>query len=519
MSEPLVGGDVSGHGDGALAHRAQAGAGRPTLRVVVGVVMGALVTLAPTLADQRQPDADAALARAMDLSAAFERAAAKVSPAVVNVTATIGGEEEPQSLTRRPQRQQQPQQLEDPFEDFRRRMMDPFGQQRGRRPVSQSMGSGIVVSADGYILTNNHVIDNATKVEITLSDNSKYAAKVIGADPATDVAVLKIEGSEFTFATLGDSESARVGEWVLAIGNPFGLNQTVTAGIISAKNRVQNGPGQLQDVQFQDFIQTDAAINRGNSGGALVNLRGEVIGINSAIIGPANVGIGFAIPASMAKGVMDSLIASGKVDRGYLGVNMQELTPEIAKSYDFQGQGVLVTEVQAGGPADKAGLKAGDIVTRFDGKGVTSMNALRNSVASTAPGKKVDIEVVREGRKVNSVATLGSRAEELAGNAGDSFRSPAKGGLGITVHTLNSEFADQIGEAKKVKGVVITEIEPRSAAAGWLTVGDVITQVMNQPVTNADEFRDALAGAELRRGIRLVVRSQGQQRIVVLRIG
>lgn len=464
---------------------------------------------------------EAAISHAQALSAAFEHAAAKVAPAVVNITATIGGDEQPQQLQPRNPRQPQPQ-MEDPFEEFRRRMFgDPFGRaQPGRRPVQQSMGSGIIVSPDGYILTNNHVIDDASRVEVTLADNTKYAAKVVGADPATDLAVLRIDGGEFTFATLGDSDAARVGEWVVAIGNPFGLNQTVTAGIISAKNRVQNGPGQLQDVQFQDFIQTDAAINRGNSGGPLVNLRGQVVGINSAIIGPANVGIGFAIPSNMAKGVMDSLIAGGKVDRGYLGVGLQDLTPELARTYEFQGSGVVVAEVSPDSPAAKAGMQTGDIVTRYEGRPVPTQNALRNAIAATPPGKKVEFEIVREGKKQVLSATLGSRADQAAaGGDADEFVSPVKGGLGITARTLTPELAEQVNARRNARGAVVTEIAPGSPAAGVLSPGDVIVQVMNQRVENAEDLRSALKAMDLRRGVRLVVQSQGRPRIVSVVVG
>ncbi len=506
----------------------------PTAGLVVALALsGSLAT--PARADDKSPPTphtpptpaavEASIAHAEALSTAFEHASAKVAPAVVNITASVGGEEGPQQLQPRNPRQAPQAQPEDPFEELRRRMFgDPFGRggggmQPGRRPMAQSMGSGIIVSADGFILTNNHVIDGATRVEVTLADNTKYRAKVVGADPATDLAVLKVDGSAFTFATLGDSDAVRVGEWVVAIGNPFGLNQTVTAGIVSAKNRVQNGPGQLQDVQFQDFIQTDAAINRGNSGGPLVNLRGQVIGINSAIIGPANVGIGFAIPANMAKGVMDSLIAGGKVDRGYLGVNSQDMTPELARTFDFTGTGVVITEVSPDSPAAKAGLATGDILTKIDGRAIGTHNALRNAVAATPPGKKIDVEVVREGKRITLEATLGSRAEELAAGAGDEVVSPVKGGLGLTARTLTPELAEQVNARRGTRGAVVTEIDAGSPAAGVLSPGDVIVQVMNIRIESADDLRAALKQVDLRRGVRLVVQSQGQARIVSVMIG
>lgn len=505
-------------------------AGAALLVLVIPSLAGP-VAAAP--APAAPPDTETAIAHAEALSAAFESAAAKVQPAVVNITATIGGDEP----AAQPPARRQPQ-MEDPFEEFRRRLFgDPFGGggRQMRRPVQTSMGSGIIVSADGYVLTNNHVIDNASKVEVTLADNAKYPAKIVGTDPATDIAVIKIErasaggngesqsAASFPHAALGDSDAVRVGQWVVAIGNPFGLNQTVTAGIVSAKNRVQNGPGQLQDVQYQDFIQTDAAINKGNSGGPLINLRGEVIGINSAIIGPANVGIGFAIPTNMAKGVMDSLIASGKVERGYLGINLQALTDEVAKYHELSGKnGAVVTEVGPGTPAEQAGLKVGDIITRFQGRPVTNDQTLRNAIAAAGPGKKVEFELFREGKKQTVEATLGSRTDAaMGGELGDdnSFTSPVKGGLGLSVTTLTPEVAEKLGERRNTRGVVITEVLSNSSAAGVLGEGDVILQVMNRRVENAAEFREALQGTNLRRGVQLIVRQGGQTRIVVLRGG
>ncbi|MGD9689112.1 MAG: Do family serine endopeptidase [Phycisphaerales bacterium] len=489
-----------------------------------GVAVLALVVpglAGPILADDHgPPDADTAIAHAESLSAAFEFAADRVSPAVVNITAVIGGDDDENQPARREQRAV-PDPQQDPFGDLFRFFPNIRPQMPMRRPVQQSMGSGIVVSADGYILTNNHVIDNASKVEVTLSDDSKYVAKIVGADPATDVAVIKIDGADFPHVTLGDSDAVRVGQWVVAIGNPFGLNRTVTAGIVSAKNRVQKGPGQLNDVQYQDFIQTDAAINRGNSGGPLINLRGEVIGVNSAIIGPANVGIGFAIPSNMARGVMDSLIANGKVERGYLGVNLQTLTDDIARTYAYdlpERSGVIITEVAPESPADKAGFKMGDIITRYEGRSIDSDNALRNAIAATPPGKSVNFDILREGKKMTITASLASRSDALAAAPADehTYTSPAKGGLGITVETLTPELADRVGERRTTKGVVVTEVLGR-AAAGALNPGDVIIQVMNQRVETAGEFADAIKSVDLRRGVRLIIRQNGQTRWVVLR--
>jgi Do/DeqQ family serine protease len=352
------------------------------------------------------------------------------------------------------------------------------------------MGSGVIVRQDGYILTNHHVVDGAQEVKVELADGRSFDAKVIGTDQPTDLAVLKIDAGSLKTLTLGDSDSVRVGDVVLAVGNPLGVGQTVTMGIVSAKGRSTG----LGDGSYEDFIQTDAPINRGNSGGALVNTEGELIGINSQILTPTggNIGIGFSIPANMARNVMTQLIEHGKVRRGRLGVTIQSLTPDLARSMNLSGStGALVSDVEDGSPAEKAGIKRGDVITALNGEQIKDNNALRNEVAELQPGSEATVTILRDGKEQVITATLGelegaNRREPVERGSDDSAR------FGMTVEPLTAERARQLRVDTKT-GVVIAEVEPGSRAAdAGLRADDVIEQVDRKPVSSVDALRSAL---------------------------
>jgi Do/DeqQ family serine protease len=392
---------------------------------------------------------------------------ARVSPAVVNVS-TSGHVTMQQS----------------PF------FNDPFFQQffgMPNQPIErnfQALGSGVIVdAAKGYILTNNHVIENADKITVTLNDGRSYKAKVVGRDPATDIAVLHINARDLVQIPLGNSSTLQVGDFVIAIGNPFGLSHTVTAGIVSAKGRTE-----VQDGKFSDFIQTDAAINPGNSGGALINLEGQLVGINTMIVtsggGGGNIGIGFAIPINMAKDVMDQLIKYGKVERGMLGVQVQTLTPDLAQALKLpQNHGAVVMEVVPGSQAEKAGIKPNDVIVSVNGNPVDSAADLSNSIGLLRVGTPLTLGVLRNGRPITIHAKIGTtQSEQVASAAHPQLR-------GITVSNLN-ESSPAYGQ---VKGVLVTGVDPNSEAyMAGVRPGDVITAVNRQAVSNIEQFRKAL---------------------------
>jgi Do/DeqQ family serine protease len=355
------------------------------------------------------------------------------------------------------------------------------------------LGSGVIVRPDGYILTNHHVVDGATRVRVELTDGRTFTAKVVGSDAPSDLAVLKIDGSNLATLTLGDSNGVRVGDVALAVGNPLGVGQTVTMGIVSAKSRATG----LGDGSFEDFIQTDAPINRGNSGGALVNTRGELIGINSQILSPSggNIGIGFAIPANMASNVMAQLIEHGEVRRGMLGVTVQPVTSDIARSLGLEKvQGALVSSVQSGSPAEKAGLRRGDVIVAVNGTSTKDGNALRNEISQLLPGSRVKIDLLRNGTEETVEVTL-AELRARAGDEGDQNGDrPADGtGFGMTVEPLTREAARQLG-VQTSTGVVVTRVQPLSQAAdAGLRPGDVIEEVDRQKVDGPDALRGALS--------------------------
>lgn len=369
----------------------------------------------------------------------------------------------------------------DPF--FRQFFGDELGQFRRPREHKQSgLGSGVIVDKNGYILTNNHVIRDADEIKVKLSDKREFKGKVIGTDPKTDLAVIKIDSNHLPVIKLGDSEKLKVGETVIAVGNPFGLNQTVTSGIVSATGRANVG---IAD--YEDFIQTDAAINPGNSGGALVNVKGELVGINTAIFSTSGgyQGIGFAIPSSMAKIVMDNLIKKGKVVRGWLGVSIQPVTPELAKQFGIKDdKGVIVGDIVEDSPAEKAGVQRGDTIVEYDGKEVTDPASLRNSVAGTPPGKNVTLKIVRDGKiqKLDvTITELPAEIQKLHGG----FENLLKG---VTVQGLTPEVKKGFALPKKITGVVITDIEEGSPAGGVLMTNDIIIEVNRKKISGMKDY-------------------------------
>jgi serine protease Do len=405
----------------------------------------------------------------------------------------------------------------DPF--FRQFFGNPFGdgEQQPREQREHSLGSGVIVNPDGYILTNNHVVDGASDVQVTLSDKRQLKAKIVGTDPRTDIAVLKIPTSGLATVTLGDSAKAKVGDIVLAIGDPFGIGETVTMGIVSATGRRDlrlEGPE-----GYEDFIQTDASINPGNSGGALVNTRGELIGINTAIIsngGGGNQGIGFAVPVNMARTVMEQILKTGKVTRGYLGVSIQAITPDLAKAFNLpSAEGALVGDVSPDSPGGKAGLQKGDVITALNGQKIADYTDLRLRISQTAPGTKINMDVYRNGQKQQMTATLGEFPEK-AQTAEKSEPGEAPTLEGVQVENLTSDIAQQLNLPSGTRGVVITRVDPDSAAAETgLQRGDVIQEVNRKPVNSVEQFRAAVRGAANQPLLLLINRGGSSSYVVI----
>jgi serine protease Do len=485
------------------------------LFAVIAMLVGALVVTTTTT--HRIPvfldTAHAATTTGEQLPfATFAPVVKRAIPAVVNISSSKvvkdqGGQEGGQGL------------FNDPF--FRQFFGGRTPQQeQPRSERATSLGSGVVVSPDGYILTNNHVVEGATDVKVSFADKEEYPAKVIGTDKYTDVAVLKINKTGLTTLPFANSAKAEVGDVVLAIGEPFGLGQTVTMGIISAKGRAGLGIE-----RFEDFIQTDAAINRGNSGGALIDTHGDLVGINTAILSGetgGNQGIGFAIPANLARNIMDQIMKTGKVTRGYMGILPQELTPDMAKAFGVANtHGVAIAQVEPKSPAQSAGLKVGDVITAVNGTPVEDVNSFRLQVAGFAPGTTVHLKVARNGQTMDLPVTLSEfnlEAENKGGAEGNLPSAGEKGALnGVSVQALTSDLRQQLQIPDGTQGVVITDIDPNSqASAAGLQQGDIIVQVDRKPVTTVSEFNAAVrAGASRDSTLLLVKRGQGTQFVVV----
>jgi serine protease Do len=490
---------------------------RPWLRksraAALGFGLGATLALSPFVwaenpaGTNNPPQAGNAAAETMTSPMAlmqhqsFAPLVKKVSPAVVNISVTQSGSSD--ATAEEPEQGTSPDFPNSPFDEFLRRFFDQqnpngqrhlFPQMPGGQAHRIALGSGFIIDPSGYVVTNSHVVGDASKVEVTLQDDSKYPAKIIGRDPKTDIALLKIKADKpLPHVTFGDSSAAQVGDWVMAVGNPFGLGGTVTTGIISARGRdIHSGP-------FDDFLQIDAPINRGNSGGPTFNLDGQVIGINTAIYSPngGSVGIGFAVPSSLAKTVVAQLEEHGKVSRGWLGVQIQEVTPAIAASLGLQSEhGALVAVITPDSPGAKAGLKQGDVILTFNGNEVSRLRDLPRLVAETAPDTGAKMKVWRSGQTLELQATLGelpnneqvaaaTNGREQDGEQGEAARADA---LGMHLAPLNSQLRRELHTGKEVQGVVITQVDPGSAAAEvGLSEGDVVVAIDQQPVKTPQE--------------------------------
>jgi len=450
---------------------------RNFLALSVAILLTANFTAAGVVSARERAIPQESVKMLNGLSNALSEVANAVRPAVVNISTTSieTMEENPFG-----------DMFNDPF--FRHFFGDQFGHPGQKRKFkSSSLGSGVIVSENGYILTNNHVVQGAEEIKVILYDKREFKGKVVGTDPRTDLAVVKINAKGLPTLTFGDSSKLKTGDIVLAVGNPFGLNQTITMGIVSAVGRSNIG---LAD--FEDFIQTDAAINPGNSGGALVNGSGELVGINTAIFSTSGgyMGIGFAIPSDMAKSVMDSIINYGKVIRGWLGVSIQNLTPDLAKSLSIkETEGALVSGVESGSPADKAGLKRGDLITEMNGKKVPDVTSLRNMVAAAAPGSRADFKIVREGQEESITATLGEFKEKKIVKKTE-YENELKG---VTVQELTPSLRDKLNLPEGIGGVVVTEISADSPAQGLLQANDVIQEVDRKPVRSAQEYEEIVS--------------------------
>lgn len=471
--------------------------GRFTVALIaLAVVAAALVGVPPILqAQQENPNAQEGIAALENLGDAFAKISEETSPAVVFISVE-------KNIQRRPRGGQFGPFPGDLFERFFG-MPDPHGSPQGPRgmqpeedegsPVPFGQGSGFIVSADGYILTNHHVVGEADAVSVTLGDGREYDAELVGSDPLTEIAVLKIDASNLPYLKLGNSDNLRVGQWVLAIGSPFGLSHSVTAGIVSATGRGSVG---IQ-LEYADFIQTDAAINPGNSGGPLINLHGEVIGMNTAILSRSggNLGIGFAIPVNMIQYIKDQIIGGDGISRGFLGIEIQNLSPQLAEYFGLgSSQGVLIVRVEEDSPADRAGLEANDVIVEYNGHSVDESGAFRSRVATTAPGESVSIVVQRDGERVEKTVVIGTLSADMRTLRGPEGSSKVE--LGLAVQNLTDDIAARFGYETE-SGVVVTAVEPGSAAArAGMRPGMLIQEVNGTKVRNAGEFKKALESSE-----------------------
>jgi serine protease Do len=463
-----------------------------SLRLVIAVVLAVSLPL-PSSAKALSPD--------------FVELSRKLTPTVVNIR-TVKNIKPAQRSQRSPLGNQHDRF----FEEFFGRFFDEMPQQRPRR--EQSLGTGFIIDAEGYVLTNNHVVNGADEVLVKLSDGRELKGEIKGVDEKLDLALVKINDAKtFPSAELGDSDALQVGEWVMAIGNPFGLAHTVTAGIVSAKGRViGSGP-------YDDFIQTDASINPGNSGGPLFNADGKVIGINTAIIAGGGGGIGFAIPINIARATVTQLRQSGKVTRGYLGVRFQPLTPELAKSFGLESEkGALIASVEKDGPAEKGGLKAGDVILEFDGKPISEGSELPRYVAVTPVGKKVKVAFFREGKRQSANVVIAKLKDGAAAGAVDGDEGAESDRIGITVQELTRELAGRLG-IRESRGVVVTDVKSGSPAEeAGVTSGAIIIEINGQRPDTLQKFSAVLSRVKKGDIVRLLLRrSDGSIQYVGMR--
>lgn len=450
----------------------------------------------------------AALTMSTTPSDGFTEVAKVVTPAVVNITTvTIEKVSKSRGI---------PDEWRERMEEFFGGPGAPFGPRGFRGPQGYGeprehrvggQGSGVIVSPDGYILTNNHVIDGARTVNVTLPDKREFSGKIVGADPKTDLAVVKIDGQNLPTVSWGDATKLQVGEYVLAVGNPFGLNSTVTLGIVSALGR-----GHMGITQYEDFIQTDAAINPGNSGGALVNTKGELVGINTAIFSQTGgyQGVGFAVPTSMGKSIYESLVKNGKVVRGFLGVSIQDLNQDLAKSFGIKdAKGALVSDVRDDSPAGRASLKQGDIITTYQGSPVEDAVALQRLVTKTAVGTRVTIRVIRDGQEKDITVKIGEQPDTIKIAKTETDESDYAF-AGVTVQDLDRDTAKELGVKGKAQGVVVTAVEPDSGAekAGVMR-GDVIREINRQPVKSVKDFEEVSSGLKKGENVLILIDRRG----------
>lgn len=438
----------------------------------------------------------------------FVDIAKSVKPAVVNIYATKTGRAEAPGAT--------------PFDDplFRKFFGDEFFRkfEHPKERKERGLGSGVIVDSNGLIITNNHVVGKADEIRVTLSDKREFKAKLIGTDPKTDVAVVKIDATGLPTVSWADSDKLEVGEFVLAVGNPFGLTQTVTLGIVSALGRAAG------IAEYEDFIQTDAAINPGNSGGALVNVRGELVGINTAIFSQSggNMGIGFAVPSNMAQSIMGQLVQTGKVVRGWLGVSIQELTPELASQFGItEAKGVLVSDVMDDSPAKKAGFERADVIVEYDGKPMDSPTHLRNAVAQTPVGKKVTIKFIRDKKTKTVDLTIVEQPKSMSQSSeedGGDSATPTGVLSSLEVRELNEELAGRYGLKSSERGVVIVRVKPGSTAEELgVREGDVVLEVNRQAVTSVKNFEKIAAKLPKDQAVLLLLKRQGRTIYLTLR--
>ena len=482
--------------------------------VGIGLVSGALIWGGHSLTlshASNAPSQGVVPAATVQPAPGFTDVAKRVTPAVVNITTIITEHVTDGSPV--------PDELRERMEEF---FGKPFGP-RGRRPEApfdhraprKGQGSGVIISSDGYIVTNNHVIALAREVSVTLPDKREFKGKIVGVDPKSDLAVIKINAGHLPTVTWGDASNLQVGEYVLAVGNPFGLNSTVTLGIVSAVGR-----GQMGITQYEDFIQTDAAINPGNSGGALVNTKGELVGINTAIFSQTGgyQGVGFAVSTTMVKPIYESLIKSGKVVRGYLGIGLQGLSQDLAASFGLKdAKGALISDVKAGSPADQAGLKQGDVIVSYQGTPVEDGVALQRLVTRTTVGVKVTLNVIRDGNERELTVRVGEQPDESKvaktqyGGSDDALS-------GLVVEELDQDRARQLG-FHGASGVVVTKVDPDSGAErAGLSVGDVIQEMNRRPIKSVKDFEKVSADLKKGSNVLLLVTRQGSSLFVSVKV-